>query len=181
MTNVREENHIVLTKLDSKLEQLSERFHGMGQTFQPHAVSVHMEVLRLQSVFQSQPPPVEASTLAALQERQVLFEQRMQDSVSQQLLQLRWEMSQSPPPQVVQELVSHMQSQAKEIQQLRQCLKGLVHEKPQARWGGCPPTSSSVSGLKFVDTLIPLQPSVCILGFVGEKYVSPPSRRMCVH
>ena len=34
-------------------------------------------------------PLIEASSLAALQEGQVLFEQRMQDSVSQQLLQLR--------------------------------------------------------------------------------------------
>ena len=101
MANVLEENHIALTKLDSKVEQLSEVFQGMGQTIQVHQVHVdlvHTEVLHLQSAFQSRPPPlVETSSLASLQERQVLFEQRMQGSVSQQLSQLRAEMSQSPP------------------------------------------------------------------------------------
>ena len=51
MTNLREENHIALTNLDSKVEQFSKSFQSMGQTFQVHADSVHTEVLRLQSVF----------------------------------------------------------------------------------------------------------------------------------
>ena len=56
MTNLREENHIALTNLDSKVEQLSEGFQSMGQTFHAHADSVHTEVLWLQSVSQSRPP-----------------------------------------------------------------------------------------------------------------------------
>ena len=56
MRNLRDEKHIPLTNLDSKVEQLSESFHGMGQTFQAHADSVHTEVLRLRSAFQSRPP-----------------------------------------------------------------------------------------------------------------------------
>ena len=56
-TKLREENHLGLTKLDSKVEQLSENLQGMGQTFQAHVDSVHTEVLRLQTAVQSQPPP----------------------------------------------------------------------------------------------------------------------------
>ena len=56
MTKLREENLMGLTKLDSKVEQLSENLQGMGQTFQAHVDSVHTEVLRLQTAVQSRPP-----------------------------------------------------------------------------------------------------------------------------
>ena len=39
-----------------------------------------------------------------------------------------------------------------------------------------PPTSSSISGLKFVDTLTPPEAPVRLLDFVGESYASPPQQ-----
>ena len=85
----------------------------MGETLQACAESVHTELLRLQEAAQARPPPpAEVSSLVAqfqsIQERQAQFEQQMQDSVSQQVSQLRMEMSRSLPSHVVQELVVHM-------------------------------------------------------------------------
>ena len=55
-TKLREDNNMGLTKLDFKVEQLSESLQGIGQTFRAHADSVHTEVLRLQTVVQSRTP-----------------------------------------------------------------------------------------------------------------------------
>ena len=45
----------------------------------------------------------------------------------------------------------------------------------------CPPSSSYVPGLKFVDVLTPPETSVRLLDFVEESYVPPPSQQaMCV-
>ena len=128
----------------------------MGQTLLARAVFVHTELLRLQEAAQARPPsPVEVSSLVAqvksLQERQALFEKHMQDSVSQQVTQLRTKMSRSPPSHVVQELVLRMESQAKEYRQFRQCLTAPKQGKLPVQQRGCPPSSSTVPGLKFFD------------------------------
>ena len=144
MANLREQNHAELAELHSKVERLSESTHCMGETLQARAESVHTELLRLQEAAQARPPPsVEISSLVAqcrsLQERQALFEQHVQDSVSQQVSQLRMEMSRSPPSHVVQELVVRMESQAKEIRHLRQCLSAPAQGKMSVQQSGCPP------------------------------------------
>ena len=102
MAQLCEQTHSELVELHSKVERLSEGMHCMGETSQARAESVHMELLRLQEVAQARPPlPVEVSSLVAqfrsFQERQAQFEKHMEDSVAQQVSQLRVEMSQSPP------------------------------------------------------------------------------------
>ena len=63
----------------------------------------------------------------------------MEDSVAQQVSQLRMEMSRSPPTHVVQELVVRMESQAKEIRHLRQCLSAPAQGIMSVQQNGCPP------------------------------------------
>ena len=144
MAQLREQTHIEVVELHSKVERLSEGMHCMGETSQARAESVHTELLRLQEAAQARPPfPVEVSSLVAqfhsFQERQAQFEKHMEDSVSQQVSQLRLEMSRSPPSHVVQELVARMESQAKEIRHLRQCLSAPSQGKMSVQQNGCPP------------------------------------------
>ena len=108
------------------------------------------------------------------------MEKHIQDSVAQQVSQLRLEMSRSSPAHVVQDLVLRMESQAKEIHQLRQRLTASVQGKMSVQQKGCPPSSSTVPGLKFVDEQTPPEPQVRFLGFVGESYVPPPSQQAYV-
>ena len=144
MTKLHEQTHMELAELHSKVERLSESTQCMGETFQARAESVHTELLRLQEAAQARPPfPVEVSSLVAqfrsFQERQAQFEKHMEDSVAQQVSQLRLEMSRSPPSHVVQELVARMESQAKEIRHLRQCLSAPSQGKMSVQQNGCPP------------------------------------------
>ena len=116
MENLREKNHTELAELHSKVDHLSETTQYMGQTLQARAESFHTELLCLQEAAQARPPlPVEVSGLVtqfrSFQERRAQFEKHMEDSVTQQVSQLRMEMSRSPPSHVVQELVVRMESQ----------------------------------------------------------------------
>ena len=116
----------------------------MGETSQASTESVHTELLRLQEEAQARPPfPVEVSSLIAqfrsLHDGQALFEKHVRDSVSQQVSQLRMEMSRSPPSHIVQELVVRMESQAREISYLRQCLSAPTQRKMSVQQSGCPP------------------------------------------
>ena len=75
MAKFREQTHIELVELHSKVERLSEGTQCMGETLQARAESVHTELLRLQEAAQARPPlPVEVSSLVAqfrsFQERQ---------------------------------------------------------------------------------------------------------------
>ena len=102
MAQLREQTHIELVDFHSKVERLSEGIHCMGETSQARAESVHTELLRLQEAAQARSPlPVKVSSLVAqfrsFQERQAQFEKHMEDSVAQQVSQLRMEMSRSPP------------------------------------------------------------------------------------
>ena len=144
MAKLREQTHIGLVELHSKVERLSEGTHCMGETLQARAESVHTELLRLQEAAQARPPlPVKVSSLVAqfrsFQERQAQFEKHMEDIVAQQVSQLHTEMSPLPPSHVVQELVSRMESQAKEIRHLRQCLSAPAQGKMSVQQNGCPP------------------------------------------
>ena len=123
MAQLREKTHMELVELHSKVERLSEGMHCMGETSQARADSVQTELLRLQGAAQARSPlPVEVSSLFAqfrsFQERQAQFEKHMEDSVAQQVSQLRMEMSRSAPSHVVHGLVVRMESQAKEIRHL---------------------------------------------------------------
>ena len=55
MAQVRDQNHIELVELHSKMERLSESTHCMGETLQARAESVHTELLRLQEAARHDP------------------------------------------------------------------------------------------------------------------------------
>ena len=102
MAQLREQNHTELAELHAKVERLSESTQCMGEMLQARAESVHTELRCLQEAVPARPPPlVEVSSLVAqlqsFQERQAQFERHVQDSMSQQVSQLRMEVSQSPP------------------------------------------------------------------------------------